>query len=60
MHSLWLGEIRPIKIDNMGIQTEVSSQFDFDPVNSTMQIDISSHISNICTKNTCFDDGKVV
>ena len=50
MHSLWLGEMRPIKIDNMDIQTEVSSQFSFDPVNSTMQIDISSNISNICTK----------
>ena len=48
------------KLDNMDIQTDVSSQFDFNTVNLTIQSDISSNITNICSKNTIYDHGKVV
>ena len=44
----------------MDIQTEVSSQFGFNTVNFTTQSDISSNITNICTKNTTSERGKFV
>ena len=50
----------PTKLDNIDIQTEVSSQFGFKKVNLTMQRDISSKITNIWTKNTTSDSGNVV
>ena len=50
----------PTKLDNMDIQTEVLSQFGFNTVNFTIQSDISSNITNICTKNTTSERGKVV
>ena len=60
MHSLGFGKMYPTKLDNMDIQTEVSSQFGFDTVNVTIQSDFSSKITNICTKNTTSERGKVV
>ena len=50
----------PAKLDNMDIQTEVSSQFGLNTVNFTIQSDNSSNITNICTKNTTSERGKVV
>ena len=44
--------MHPIKRDNMDIQTEVSSQFDSNLATLTIQSDIGSNITNICTKNT--------
>ena len=52
--------MHPTKLDIMDIQTEVSSQFDFNLANLTIQSDISSNITNICTKNTTSERGKVV
>ena len=43
----------------MDIQIDVSSQFDFNTVNLTKQSDISSNITNICSKNTTSDLGKL-
>ena len=40
-----------MKLDNIDIQNEISSQFGFEMVNLTIQSDISSNITNICTKN---------
>ena len=37
----------PTKLDNIDIQTDVSSQFGFKTVNLTMQSEISSNITNI-------------
>ena len=44
----------------MDIQTEVSSKFGFNTVIFTIQKDISSNITNICTKNTTSERGKLV
>ena len=50
----------PTKTDKIDIRTDVSSQFAFITVNLTIQSDISSKITNICSKNTTSDRGNVV
>ena len=40
----------PTKLDNLDIQTEVSSQFGFIAVKLTVQSDISTNVTNFCTK----------
>ena len=52
--------MHPIKRDNMDIQTEVSPQFDSNLATLTILSDIGSNITNICTKNTTSERGKVV
>ena len=42
--------MNPDKIDNMDIEMEVSSQIGFNKFNLIKQGDISSNITNICTK----------
>ena len=59
-HSLGFGKMHPTKLDIMDIQTEVSSQLDSNLANLTIQSDISSKITNICTKNTTSERCKVV
>ena len=60
IHILGFRKMYPTKLDNMDIQTEVYSQFGFNTVNFTIQSDISINITNICTKNTTSEHGKIV